>query len=118
MISQFKTDICDKITRNIQDKLSEILKNAKIADDGLMNLNADFNTVYDLFCKYFPEKNYLEIQLIMILKQIFSSPISEVENFRSLIKNAEDEKKIRLNPDLINIVFKKRKNTKLKIDKI
>jgi len=83
----------------------------------LINLNNDFNTVYDLFCKFFPEKNYLDIQLIMILKQIFSSPISEIENFRNLIKNAEDEKKIRLNPDLVNIVFKKRKNTKLKIDK-
>lgn len=115
---QYKIDICDKITRNIQDKLTEILKNSKIADDGLINLNTDFNSVYDLFCKFFPEKNYLEIQLIMILKQIFSAPIDEIDNFRNLIKNAEDEKKIRLNPDLVNIVFKKRKNTKLKIDKI
>ena len=84
----------------------------------MINLNTDFNSIYDLFCKFFPEKNYLDIQLIMILKQIFSSPVSEIENFRILIRNAEDEKKIRLNPDVINIVFKKRKNTKLRIDKM
>ena len=54
----------------------------------------------------------LEIQLIMLLKQIFSSPISEIENFRDLINNAEVEKKIRLNSDLVNIVLKKRKNLK------
>jgi hypothetical protein len=54
----------------------------------------------------------------MLLKQIFSSPISEIENFRDLINNAEVEKKIRLNSDLVNIVLKKRKNLKLKIDKI
>jgi len=81
-------------------------------------LNADFNSVYNLFCKYFPEKNYLEIQLIVFMKQIFSTPISEIENFRSYINSAENEKKIKLNPDLINAVFKKRKNLKLRIDKI
>ncbi len=118
MIVQFKSDMCDKITRIIGDKLSDILKNAKITDDGLQNLTTDFNSIYDLFCKFLPEKNYLEIQLIVFMKQIFYSPISELESFRMLIKNAEEEKKVKIDPELINLVIKKRKNMKLKIDKI
>ncbi len=118
MILQYKIDICDKITRSIVEKLSDILKNAKISDEGLQNLNTDFNAIYDLFCKFLPEKNFLEIQLVVFLKQIFFSPVSEIDHFRVLIKSAEDEKKTKLDPELVNLVIKKRKNLKLKIDKL
>lgn len=117
MIQQYKFDMCDKITRSIVDKLSDILKNAKISDEGLQNLNTDFNSIYDLFCKFLPEKNFLEIQLVVFIKQIFNTPISEIEHFKGLIKSAEEEKKTKIDPELVNLVFKKRKNMKLKIDK-
>jgi hypothetical protein len=117
VILQYKIDICDKITRSIIEKLSDILRNAKISDEGLQNLNIDFNSIYDLFCKFLPEKNFLEIQLVVFLKQIFYSPISDIEHFRELIKSAEEEKKTKLDAELVNLIIKKRKNMKLKIDK-
>lgn len=73
--------------------------------------------MYDLFCKFLPEKNYLEIQLVVFLKQIFFTPIYELDNFKQLIRSAEEEKKTRLDQELVNLIIKKRKNMKLKIDK-
>lgn len=98
------------------DKLSDILKNAKISDDGLQNLNSDFAMIYDLFCKFLPEKNYLEIQLVVFLKQIFFHSKNELENFKELVRSSEQEKKIRLDPELISLLIKKRKGLKLKAD--
>ena len=98
------------------DKLSDILKNAKISDDGLQNLNSDFAMIYDLFCKFLPEKNYLEIQLVVFLKQIFFHSKNELENFKELVRSTEQEKKIRLDPELISLLIKKRKGLKLKAD--
>lgn len=93
------------------------MKNAKISDEGLQSFNTDFNSIYDLFCKFLPEKNFLEIQLVVFMKQVFNTPISELEHFKELIKSAEEEKKTKLDPELVNLVLKKRKNMKLKIDK-
>ncbi len=93
------------------------MKNSKISDEGLQNLSTDFNSIYDLFIKFLPEKNSLQIQLIVFLKQIFFTPIIEIENFKEMIKSAEEEKKIKLDQELVNLLMKKRKNMKLKVDK-
>ena len=48
--------------------------------------------------------------MVVFLKQVFFTPITEIDHFKQLIKSAEDEKKTRLDQELVNLIIKKRKN--------
>jgi hypothetical protein len=102
----YKKKILQLITKIINDKLTDILKNAKLNENGVKLLKADFQRMLKTFCEGVDEFFFSQIHDTVFLLEIFTTPRDSAETFVDAIdKNKHDQ-------ELLKILIKKRKGLK------
>jgi len=91
------------------DKMIEILKNAKLNDNGIKLLYNDFTTLTKLSCEYMYETFYNQINYIKYLVEMFNIPKEGVDTF---VEGLMCEEKFKYDGELLKILVKKRKGLK------
>jgi hypothetical protein len=89
----------------------DILKNARLSENGLKILRADFQYIFKLTCEFMDEMFYNQIAEILYLVEIFTIPKEEIDDFVNSLKEGESKKQ-KYDPELIKILAKKRKALK------
>jgi hypothetical protein len=85
------------------EKMKDILRNAKLNNEGALLLKSDFNKIAGTFAEYTEDIYYNEIYNLIFLTEIFNASDNDVDE---IVRKMEQEGKIEI--DLIKIAVKKR----------
>ena len=85
------------------EKMKDILRNAKLNNEGALLLKSDFNKIAGTFAEYTEDIYYNEIYNLIFLTEIFNASDNDVDE---IVQKMEQEGKIEI--DLIKIAVKKR----------
>jgi hypothetical protein len=89
----------------------DILKNARLSENGIKILRADFRYLFKISCEFMDEIFFTQINDILYLVEIFTIPKDNVDDFIHSLKEGEGMKS-KYDPELIKILAKKRKALK------
>jgi hypothetical protein len=106
----YKSRISQLITKTIIEKMIDVLKNARFSEYGVKVLKADFQRIFKTFCEYLEEYYYNQINDIVFLIEIFSTPKESVDSFIDTISTDMEKK---YDVELLKMLVKKRKNLKI-----
>ena len=94
-------------TNTTVEKMKDILRNAKVNNEGVIIMKADFQKIASTFAEYTEDIYYNELYNLTFLLEIFTASDAELND---LVPKLEREQKIEI--DLIKIVVKKRHGLK------
>jgi hypothetical protein len=90
----------------------DILKNARFSENGLKILRADFQYIFKICCEFMDEMFYNQIAEVLYLVEIFTIQKDSIDDFVTSLKENDNSKKSKYDPELIKVLVKKRKALK------
>lgn len=95
-------------TNMMTEKMKDIMKNAKLTENGVVVMKNDFQKVANMFAECLEEYYYNKIYDVMFLSEIFTTTKDELNKFTQTL-----EKEGKYENDLIKLLIKKRKGLKI-----
>jgi hypothetical protein len=106
-MDKYRTRICQLFTNIMYEKLIDIIKNAKINEQGVKVLKADFQKIFKTFAERLDEFYYAQLHNIVYLVEIFTTPREAIDTFLDTLKGDKYD------PELLKILVKKRNSLKI-----
>lgn len=103
--------MCQTITQITCEKLIDILKNAKINENGITLMTNDYLLVFKTFAEKLEPIFFNKVNEIRFLVELFSQKKEDIDSFVQEINVGENNKSV-YDSELLKILVKKRKALK------